>query len=368
MFFSSSKPLVALDIGGHSIKLAQMKKTNKGYELLNLAMISLPPDTIVDGEIENPEAVTEAINNLMKSEKIKNKNVVLGITGQSIVIRKISVPLMSPDQLAEMIREEAEQYIPYDIDEVNLDFEIIKAEGEIPEEKTETPEEPPEEGEEEKQMDVIIVAVRKDTIQVFLDVAKEAGLKPRVMDLASFALGNIFEMNEEIELDTTIALVNIGASMTNVNIIENGQTAFTRDMSVGGNNISEDIQTNLSVGFADAERLKLGALKEGFSNKDIIPHVRSGIEFICDELAKTFEQYEQTSEFKVSKIFLSGGSSLFEGLDTIVQEYLGIDTEVANVLRNVSYNKKHFDPEYVETMGTVAAVTIGLALRMADDK
>ncbi len=365
MLFSSQKPLVALDIGSHTIKLAQLKKTKKGYELLNFGMIQLPEDTMIDGEVENPEALTEAIKSLVKSEKVKSKNIVVGISGQSVIIKKISVPLMSFDELAEMIREEADNYIPYDIDEVNLDFEIIKAEGEIPEIKGESP---AESGEEEKQMDVIIVAVRKDTIQAFLDVAKEAGLKIKVMDLSAFALGNTFELNHEVELDTALALVNIGASSTNINIIENGVTAFTRDMPVGGNTVTEEVQKKLSVGFSDAEKLKLGNITEDFKKEDVALHVKAGIENICEELAKTIEMFEKTSDFKVTKIYLSGGGALFEGLDMIFKDYLGIEMEFSNSVANIKFNRKHFDPDYVETIGIIGAIPIGLAMRMAEDK
>ena len=361
MLFGSSKSLVALDIGSYSIKLVQLKKTGKGYELLNFGMINLPPDTLVEGEIDNPEAVVDALRNLVKSEKVKNKQVVLGLSGQSVIIKKISVPLMSEDDLAEMIREEAEQYIPFDIDEVNLDFQIVKAEGEIPEETVEG------EG-DERQMDVLIVAARKDTIQVLLDIAKEVGLKVKVVDLSVFALENAFELDHETELDTSVALVNIGASMTNVNILENGVTAFSKDLAIGGNTISEILQKNLSIGFSDAEKLKLGILFEGFTKADVIPHVRTGIENICDELKATFKTFAKLSDHKVSKVYINGGTCQMEGIDTLMQQMLDVDVEIMNVFRNVHYNQKQFDPEYIENMATISAIPLGLALRQVNDK
>ncbi|GMT41937.1 MAG: pilus assembly protein PilM [bacterium] len=364
MFFSKNKPLVALDIGSYSVKLAQLKKTGKGYELINFGMIPIPPDTMIDGEIENPEAITGVLRNLFKAEKLKNKDVIFGISGQSVIIKKISVPLMSEDELAEMIREEAEQYIPFDIDEVHLDFQIISAEGEIPTQKREKK----PDGDEEEQMDVLIVAARKDTIRVVLDVAKEVGLKVRVVDLAVFALENSFEQNNEIDMETSLALVNIGASSTNVNIIENGVTAFTRDLTVGGNTLSEELQKNLSIGFADAEKLKLGILFEGFTKADAIPHVKAGLDKICGELRGTFEIFEKTSDYKISKVHLSGGTCLMEGIDKLVQERLGIETELMNTFRNIRYSSKNFDEEYIESVAAMAAIPVGLALRMEKDK
>lgn len=360
MFFSAGKPLVALDIGGHTVKVAQLKKARKGYELLNFGMIPLPPDSVVDGEVENPAALAEAIRRLIKSEKIKSKEAVIGISGQSVIIKKISVPLMTEEELNEMIREEAEQYIPFDIDEVNLDFAIVRAEGEIPAEKGAQ--------NEEKQMDVIIVAVRKEVIQAYLDVFKEVGMKVKVVDLAVFALNNVFEMNYGMESDGAVALVNIGGSMTNVSILENGITAYTRDINVGGSTISEEIQKNLSIGFSEAEKMKLGIIPRDQSKGDIIAQVKDAVEFICGELRKTFDMYEKTADHKVSKIYLSGGSCLMEGIELLVNQFLGIETEVVSSFRNVSCNPKKFDQDYVESMAPVAAIPIGLALRMAKDK
>lgn len=360
MFFSSSQPLVALDIGAHSVKLAQLKKGRKGFELLNFGMIQLPEDTVIDGELENPQALADALRNLLKSEKIKNKNAVIGISGQSVIIKKISVPLMSEEELIEMIREEAEQYIPFDIDEVHLDFAIVKAEGEVPVEKGAT--------NEERQMDVIIVAVRKEVIQKYMDVFKEVGMKVKVVDLSAFALENAFELNYEVDRDAAIALVNIGGSMTNINIMEEGVTAFSRDIAIGGSTISEEIQKNMSIGFKEAEKIKLGMIPREMKREDIIGQVKDAVEFICNELRKTFDMYEKTADYKVSKIYLSGGSCLMEGLDLLIHQNLKLEVEVVNSFRNVYCNNKNFDEQYIEAMGPIAAIPVGLALRATNDK
>ena len=360
MFFSSSLPLVALDIGAHNVKLAQLKKGRKGVELVNFGMIQLPEDTVMDGELENPQALADALRNLLKSEKIKNKNAVIGISGQSVIIKKISVPLMSEEELIEMIREEAEQYIPFDIDEVHLDFAIVKAEGDVPVEKGAT--------NEERQMDVIIVAVRKEVIQKYMDVFKEIGMKVKVVDLSAFALENAFELNYEVDRDAAIALVNIGGSMTNINIMEAGVTAFSRDITIGGSTISEEIQKNMSIGFKEAEKIKLGIIPREMNRADIIAQVKDAVEFICKEIRKTFDMYEKTSDLKVSKVYLSGGSCLMDGIDLLIHQNLNLEVEVVNSFRNVYCNNKHFDEQYIEAMGPVAAIPVGLALRMTNDK
>jgi len=361
-----NRPLVAIDIGGHSIKLVKLAESSKGYELLDMGMISLPPDSMVEGEIENPDAIQEALKNLLKMEQQKSKNAVMGISGQSVIIKKISVPRMAEKDLEEMIREEAEQYLPFDIEEVNLDFEIVSPEVTEEEAEEEALEEP--EGEEEEpQMDVLIVAARKETIQVFQDVTEAVGLRLRVLDLDVFALENIFELNYELH-PGAIGLVNIGATLTNMNIIENGITAFSRDIPVGGNTISEEIQTRLSVGFSEAERLKLGIMFDDFTAKDVVKPIKAGIELICLELQKTIDLYEKTSEYKVSKLYLCGGASLMSGIDRFIAEKLETETEFLKAFRNIKINAKKFDPEYVEQMEAVMAITVGLALRKKDDK
>ncbi len=362
-----NRPLVAIDIGGYSIKLVRLAESAKGYELLDMGMISLPPDSMVEGEIENPEAIEETLKNLLKMEQLKSKNAVMGISGQSVIIKKISVPRMAEKDLEEMIKEEAEQYLPFDIEEVNLDFEIVSPEvsAEAAEEQ-EAPEEPEEE-EEEPQMDVLIVAARKETIQVFQDVAEAAGLRLRVLDLDVFALENIFELNYELQ-PGAVGLVNIGATLTNMNIVENGVTAFSRDIPVGGNTISEEIQTRLSVGFSEAESLKLGIMFDDFTKEDVVKPIQAGIELICLELRKTIDLYEKTSEHKVSKLYLCGGTCLMSGIDRFIADKVETETEFLKTFRNIKINTKKFDPEYLEKMEAVMAITIGLAIRKKDDK
>lgn len=368
MLFSSFRPLVAIDIGSYSIKLVQLNKTTSGYELLNMGMITLPPDSVVDGEIENAEAVIIACKNLIKAETLRNRNVVMSISGQSVIIKKISVPQMTDEELNEMIMEEAEQYIPFDIDEVNLDFQIVKMEEVAVETGEGGQEGEGEEEEKEKQMDILIVAARKDTIQIIKDVVKEVGLNLRVLDLDVFALENTFDLNYSHDFETTIALVNIGATMTNINIIEAGITAFTRDMPIGGNIISEEIQKNLSIGFSEAEKLKLGIMFNDFKKSDIIPHVLTGVNAICSELKKTFELYEKTGDFKISRIFLSGGSCLMEGIEALIEKNLGLETQLIKTFQNIHIKEDIFDPEYVRRMEPVMALPVGLAIRMVDDK
>lgn len=363
MFSLWDKPFLGIDIGSTSVKAALLKKTKSGYELLNFGMVPLPQDTIVDDEVENPAAVSEAIRNLLKAEKItKVKNCVFSISGQSVIIKKITVPLMSEDDLAESIQQEAEQYIPFDIDEVNVDFQIVKAEGDVPRKG----EKPPED--EDRQMDVLLVAAKKGIIAEQAEIIQNAGLKPVMVDLDVFALENAYELSYGLDEEDTVALVNIGASSTNVNIIEAGVTAYTRDMPVGGNNITEAIQKNMNVGFRDAELYKLGRLDESVSAAEVAARVKDGVAEILEELKKTFDMFQRTSEGRVRRIYLSGGTAMMEGIEGLVADGVGLSCQTINPFREIKVNPRVFDEEYIEKIGPAAAVAVGLAMRRLDDK
>lgn len=358
------KPFLGLDIGSNSVKLALLKQTKRGYELMNFGMVPLPPDTIVDGEVENPGAISEAIGNILRAEKIPagHKLCVFSISGQSVIIKKITVPLMSENDLADSIQQEAEQYIPFDIDEVNVDFQIVKAEGDIPK----TGEKPP--ADDDRQMEVLLVAAKKEIVAEQSEIIAQAGLKPTVVDLDVFAVENAFQNAYGLDEDDTVALVNIGASQTNVNIIEAGITAYTRDIPSGGNTITEAIQKRMSIGFKDAERFKMGHLDEGITPEQVAPHIKAGIIEICEELKKTFDLFAKTGESRVRRLYLSGGTALLEGIDHIIGAEVGLNCEIINPFRNLKVNPKLFDGEYLDTIAPTAVVAIGLALRRLDDK
>lgn len=363
MFSLAEKPFIGIDIGSTSVKLALLKMGGRNVELLNFGMISLPPDSIIDGEIENPGAISDAIKNLLKSEKIPAnvKYCAFTVQGQAVIIKKITVPLMSTEELAESIQQEAEQYIPFDIDEVNVDFQIVKAEGAIPKKG-----ERPPDG-DDRQMEVLLVAAKKDVVSEYGEIITTAGLVPAVVDLDVFAIENGFQHAYGIDKSDTVALVNIGATVTNVNILENGITAYTRDMNVGGANITEAIQKNMNVGFRDAELMKLGHVDESINREDIIPHIKSGIVEIAEELKKTFDMFSRTSESRTRRIYLSGGCSVIEGIDYIMGAETGLSCEILNPFNNMKINK-NFDPAYIDAMAPLSAVAIGLALRRFDDK
>jgi type IV pilus assembly protein PilM len=248
-----SRSIVGLDIGSSSVKAVELAVKPKGIELLHFGVAKLPPEAIVQGAFLNAGAITEAIREAIDAGGIKTKNVATAVSGHSVIVKKISLPTMTREELEESIRWEAEQYIPFDINEVNLDFQIIEG------------------GNQEGQMDVLLVAAKKDLIDDYVHVITDAGLRPVVIDVAAFAVENAFEGNYDARSDEVVALVNVGSQTVNINILAKGAPAFTRDISTGGNAFTEEIQKALSVSWEEAERIKIGGGAREES-QDVVPH------------------------------------------------------------------------------------------------
>lgn len=356
--------LVGLDIGSHAIKLVEIEDTKKGRILKNFGIIGLPQDAIVEGAIKEMEIVSSAIKTLYKNLKIKNKNVVTSISGYSVIVKKISIQRRGEAELDASIQDEAEQYIPFDINDVNLDYEILS---------------PPEEGGAEKKgegdrgdkglMDVMLVAAKKDIVEDYVSLLHLTGLSPAILDVDAFALQNAFELSSE-NISGCYALVNVGAEELGINAIKNGVSIFTRDSSYGGYQINEAIMSKFDLSYEEAEKIKLGGTKIDHKDKgaleEIFTSVISGwvneIKRALDFLATTYP------DESIEKIVISGGSCRFPGF----QKYLELETEIPvvelNPFGSLQVNDKMFDPKYLTYMAPQAAIAVGLALRSIGDK
>lgn len=355
--FGGKKGVIGLDIGSSSIKVAELRETKKGYALQNFGMAKLPPEAIVDGALMNAAAIVEAIQTLLGERKIKTKDVVTSVSGQSVMIKKIPLPAMTEEELEDQIQWEAEQYIPFDINDVNLDFQILKP------------------GDDAGNMEVLLVAAKKDMINDYMAVITESGLNPVVVDVDAFALENMYEINYQIMENEVLALVNIGASVINILVTKNGQYMFSRDVSSGGKLYSEEIQKQLSVSYEEAEMLKLGGTAakgetEEVMRREVSTVLRSVSEQLAGEIARSLDFYQAAAaEEHINKIWLSGGSCRIPGLAEVIQQKQNIPVEILDPFRNVERNPKQFDPGYLEQeVGPQAAVVIGLATRRVGDK
>jgi type IV pilus assembly protein PilM len=222
MFLSKKKDIIGIDIGSSSVKLVQVKEHKGAFTLLNVGILPLPPEAIVDNTLMDSSSIVETIKKLLKSLNIRAKDAACSVSGNSVIIRKISLPAMPSEELEDQIHWEAEQYIPFDINDVNIDFQILAADQHDP-----------------AKMEVLLVASKKDIINDYLAVFNETGINLAVVDVDSFAIQNAFELNYDVEPENVSALINIGASIMNLNIVKNGISLFTRDVQMGGNLYTE---------------------------------------------------------------------------------------------------------------------------------
>lgn len=360
--------LVGLDIGSHSIKLAEVDDSKKGMILKSFGIIGLPKDAVVEGTVKEMETVASAIKNLFKNLNVKNKNVAISISGFSVIVKKISISKREESELESTIQEEAEQYIPFDISDVNLDYEILTSQEEELESEKEGEEGEETPKEESGLMDVMLVAAKKDIIEDYESLIHLAGLSPVVMDVDAFALQNAFEMNSE-ETSGCYAIINVGAEELSINAIKDGVSMFTRDSSYGGSQVTEAIMAKFDVPFEDAEKIKLGGTKmdeEKVALEEIFTTVVSGwvqeIKRALDFLSTTYP--DETIE----KIYISGGAYRIPGFQKYLEMETNIHIEELNPFANLQISDKIFDPRYLSSMAPQAGVAVGLALRSVGDK
>lgn len=358
MPLSKKNQLIGIDIGSHSIKVAEIEDSKKGMLLKNFGMIGLPENAIVEGSIKEMEIVSSALKNLFDNLKIKNKNVATSISGYSVIVKKITVPKKEEEDLEESIQSESEQYIPFDINDVNLDFQILHPE------KEET------EGEEKEElMDVLLVAAKKDIVEEYISLLHLTELNPIVLDIDPFALQNAFEISNH-EQPGCHALVHIGAQQLTINVIQDGASIFTRDSSYGGAQITMEIQKISNISYQEAEMIKLGAKAIETDQKPAIEEIFSTtvtkwtqeIKRALDFVATTF------TDIKVENILLSGGASLLPGLSKYIGLETDLKTEMLNPFSNLEIKEKSFDIEYLNYSAPIAVISIGLALRSIGDR
>jgi type IV pilus assembly protein PilM len=346
MALFAKKELIGLDIGSSSIKAVVLDWGKRTPKLKHFGMIPLPPEAIVDGAFMDSASIVESIRSLIEKLKIKTNQVAVSISGHSVYIKTINVPTMSEGQLEESIKWEAEQQIPFDIEDVNLDFQIL------------------DEQVSPDQMPVLLVAAKKDMINDYTAVIEEAGLQPTIVDVDVFAIENAYNLNFETPEDDVVALVNIGASVMNINILKGGTSAFTRDISIGGRQITEDIQKRLKMTYEEAEALKIRERDAGAQSQEVEKIIQTTAEQLATEVRRSLEFFAASSSGgEIKKIFLSGGCAKIQMLPGLIEERISMPVEVFNPFAKIEYNPETFDPEYIKQIAPLAAVGVGLALR-----
>jgi type IV pilus assembly protein PilM len=352
VLFNRSKPVVGLDIGSSAVKAIELKKSGRGFKVTAIGVEPVPPDSIVDGAIIDAGAVTDAVRRLLQSPRFKAKDVVASLSGSSVIVKKISLPVMSESDLADSIQWEAEQYIPFDIADVNLDYEIL------------TPA-----AERQGTMDVLLVAAKKDKIADYTGVVSAVGKNPVVVDVDAFALQNAFETNYADDAGKVVALVNAGASAININLVQGSTSLFTRDVSIGGNAFTEAVQKELGLPFDGAEDAKRGLPVDGVRPEDVSPVLHAVMENVLLEIEKTFDFFKATAaNDRIDRVVVSGGASLVEHFEGALRERLGCDVDRFDPFRNVPIDPAALNGGTAADYAPVCAVALGLALRKEGDR
>jgi type IV pilus assembly protein PilM len=352
--FGKSKTVVGLDIGSSSVKAVELRSVGKGFKVTAFAMGPVPPDSIVDGAIIDSAAVADAIRGTFENKSFATKEVAASLSGNAVIVKKINLPVMTEAELAESIYWEAEQYIPFDIQDVNLDYQILDA-GTGPDSKG--------------TMDVLLVAAKKERIADYAGVIAQAGRVAVVIDVDAFALQNAFEVNYGLEPGAVVVLLNAGASAINLNILSGDQSLFTRDISIGGNAYTEAVQKELNLPFDSAEQLKRGHSVNGVSFENVRPVLHAMTENLLLEIQKTFDFFKATATSdRIDRIVLSGGASLIDGFARALQERFGTTVETFDPFRKIAFEPQQLGIADAESVIPMVAVAVGLALRRIGDR
>ncbi|HVS65371.1 MAG TPA: type IV pilus assembly protein PilM [Thermoanaerobaculia bacterium] len=349
--FSRPKGVVGLDIGSFAVKLVEIKERKGGeYQLQRLGIEPLSPEAIVDGSIMDSSLVVEAIQKLSDETAVKNSNFATSLSGHSVIIKKIDLPSMAPEELAESIRWEAEQYIPFDINDVKLDYVLLS------------------DGQRSDHMEVLLVAVKRDKVNDYVSVISQAGRVPALVDIDAFAVQNAYEVNYDLDSMKVVALVNMGSGVTNINILSRGNTVFWRDMSFGGNQFSEALQREFNLSYDQAEALKRGENVDRYTASDARPVLDAVSTEMAGEIQKTFDFFSATSsEGSVDQLLLAGGCALTSHLLETLRERFGVPAELMNPFRRVAYRESDFNSEWIQSIAPMMSVAVGLAVRKVGD-
>jgi type IV pilus assembly protein PilM len=343
---SEGNNLIGVDIGSSSIKVCEVREgRGKLRSLVRFGYHPLAPDTVVDGHIMNSGAVVEGLERLF--HKARRRHVAMRASGHSVIIKKITMPLITAAELAEQIGWEAEQHIPFDLTEVHIDYQLLH--------------ERPAQG----QMDVLLVAAKKEEIADLTNLANQAKLKPCVVDLDAFTIQNVFEMGYGAPgVGETVVLIHVGASLTTVNILSEGTTAFTRDIANGGNTITEEIQRQLTVGPEEAEAYKLGGDGRGVVPREVPEVIRQVVEQLAGEIQRSLDFYLATSgDREISRILVSGGTANVRSLLDAIHQRTMVPVDLLDPLRVAPPDPKLVPPELLDGRIPQLAVAMGLALR-----
>ena len=351
MLFRKTAHLIGLDIGSKALKASEIVETKNKRSLKHFGMLDIAYGAIEEGVIKDADEIAASIRKLFKENSFKTQNVAISIGGYSVIVKKISVQTMTEEQLQEAINSEAEQYIPFDITDVNLDYQILG----------ETENNP-------NRMNVLLVAVKKEVVNSYVNLIQMAGLNPCVIDIDAFALQNIFELNYAPE-DENVALIDIGASKTSLNILKGNSSVFMRDVTLGCGLINRKIVSLLDCSYEEAEQLKYSDQPDRISHDDVKEIISSVVDDWCNEIRRALDFfYSAYPDDQIKRIMLSGGGAHIKEFRELLTVETSSEVGIINPFRNIQIDDKKFDISYLERIAPQAAISMGLSIRKIDDK
>ncbi len=340
------KNLVGVDIGASAIKVAQLKESRKRFQVVRWGFAPLPPQTIIDGHVMNASVVTETLLKLFHDQKIAQRDVAIGVYGQSVIVRKITVPMMTQAELDEQITWEAEQHIPFDIKLMSIDYEVLRKR--------------PEAG----QMDLLLVAAKKDEINDYAGLVREAKLRPIVVDINAFTIQNMFEAQYGLPADSTLALINVGAAVTTLNIIAKGVSSFTREITNAGDFVTEEIRKSLGCSYEQAEAYKCGGGPTQIVPQEAQQVILQASATLAGEIQRSLDFYLATSgESEIHRVYLSGGSAYLTPLAQAVEKRARVPVQFFDPMINLTVDNKYVNEPQFRAMAAQMVVALGLGLR-----
>ena len=350
--FAQKKPqLVGLDISSTSVKLLELSLTGKGYRVDAFAAEPLPPNSVVEKNIADVEAVGEAIRRVAKRSGSRTKNVCVAVAGSSVITKVITMPAsLSVDDMESQIELEADQYIPYSLDEVNLDFEILGTSEDNPD-----------------TVDVLLAASRSENVDSRVAAVELGGLTAKVVDIEAYTLENAFGLiSPQVPGGTdgkTVAIIDIGATMTTLSVLHDEKIIYTRDQVFGGKQLTEEIQRRYGLSYEEAGMAK----RQGGLPDNYIPEVLDPFkDAMAQQVSRSLQFFFSSSQHNsVSHIVLAGGSASIPGADELIEERVGTSTTVANPFTNMSLASK-VKAQALSNDAPALMIACGLALRSFD--
>lgn len=343
------KSYLSLDIGSSSVKMLEVRGDGNAMRVLNAGIALLPASAVQSNMVQDSESVTRAIRTLLEEHRVKTTEVITAVPGPAVIIKRANFPSQDPHELHETILFEAGNFIPESLENVNLDYQIFDRDSAT------------------DNVDVLLVAVRKDVIKSFLTPISDAGLFPVVVDVDYFALENMFELNHTSPPEETVALINIGARYSSINIMKGGRSAFTGDVPFGGRQFTEILAHELGLSDEQAEAIKISGRAEGRQKEEAERVIAIASGQLFDEIQRAFSFFWTDPGDHISRIYLSGGAAQIPGLASAMSERLQVPVEVADPFRLLTISRQA-DSGFIRQHASTLAVSVGLATRRPGDK